>query len=184
MQLHVDSPEAVSIEREDTGEVVCTSPCNKSVPATTRYRIGGKSVRASKPFELDATKSDVKIKVDPGTNRGYWTGIAVLGAGGALAIAGGVTMAVGQANRESVPGPDGTTTELGFTNTMFVGTTLIVAGICAGIWGGAKVLGEKESTVTGNVVKPPPARGDAPRPQQAAWISVPTYSLPIIGGTF
>src|SRR5688572_4284023 len=40
--LHVRSSKTVTVEREDTGAVVCMSPCDKDVPGgPVRYHIGG-----------------------------------------------------------------------------------------------------------------------------------------------
>src|SRR4051794_36298454 len=38
--LHVTSPETVTIQRDDTNEVVCTSPCDKDVPKDGKYHVG------------------------------------------------------------------------------------------------------------------------------------------------
>lgn len=194
VMLHVDSPEVVAIEREDTGEVVCTSPCDRRVPATARYRIGGS--RPSEPFTLDARDGAAKLTVTPASKRDFWAGVAALGAGGALVAGGIVALSLGYANRPEVPGAEGTVTDNSYTDTMIVGTTLVVSGIAAGIWGGATALENRRTTVEGSVVKAPPARGNAQPPRVAsravestrradpAWSAGRTFFVPLLSGVF
>ena len=181
--LHVESPTPVTIET-NSGEAVCTSPCDQLVPAASLYRVGGQ--RPSKPFVLEGKNGHAKISVDPATNRDFYTGVGVLGGGGALAIAGGIVTAVAYGMRsDAVPGIDGTQTDTSYTDGMTVGVTMMVAGIAAGIWGGATMLSNRETTVSGHVQKPPPARGKAPNAiTKAAGLSAPTFFVPVFGGTF
>lgn len=184
VMLHVDSPEVVAIERDDTNELVCTSPCDVKVPATARYRVGGS--RVSAPFVLDARKKDATITVAPASKRGMTIGIVALSAGGALAIAGGITLGVGRASSEGIPA-DGIETSRSYTDSIILGTTLLVTGVAAGIFGGATLLANTKPTVKGDVVKEPPARGDAPSPSRRAAAdaaSPPIFIVPIVGGTF
>lgn len=194
VMLHVDAPQVVAIEREDTGEVVCKSPCDRLVPATVRYRIGGS--RPSEPFTLDARDGTAKLTVAPASKRDFWAGIGALGAGGALVAGGIVALSLGYANRPEVPGAEGTVTDNTYTDTMIVGTTLIVSGLAAGIWGGATALANRRTTVEGSVVKAPPARGDAQPPRVAspavestrrvdpAWSAGRTFFVPLLSGVF
>ena len=159
VMLHVKSDAVVAIEREDTGELVCTSPCDKPVPQGVRYRVGGG--RPSDSFILDAHGGAAKITVDAASKRGFWTGASVLGAGVALAAGGVIALAMGYANQGLVPGADGTVTDTTYSDTMILGTTLVVAGVAAGIYGGATLASNLKSSVTGAIVKAPPARGNA-----------------------
>ena len=187
VMLHVKSDAVVAIEREDTGELVCTSPCDKPVSQAVRYRIGG--ARPSESFVLDAHGGEAKIAVDAASRRGFWTGIGVLGAGAALAAGGVIALAVGYANQGPVPGADGTVTDTTYSDTMILGTTLVVAGVAAGIYGGATFASNLRSRVTGNVVKDPPARGNAQPLRTASahdstWSAGPTIFVPILRGAF
>jgi hypothetical protein len=196
VMLHVKSPDgAVTIEREDTGEVVCTSPCDKAVPATVRYRIGG--YRPSDAFTLDAHGGEAKLEVDAATKSGFWSGALVLGAGASLALGGIVAFALGYASQDTVPGVDGTVTDTTYSDTMILGTTLVVAGVASGIWGGARLASNLQTRVIGNIVKDPPARGTAQPPRTAAlqdstvvrradqtWSAGPTFIVPILKGAF
>jgi hypothetical protein len=175
--LKVDSPRKVAIENVDTGAILCHSPCNVAVPAAARYRVAGS--RPSETFVLDGRKGTANISVDPASKRGLIAGIAVGGAGVALLTAGIVVLSVAAAEKDETPlaGRDGTTTESGFTDAMYGGTVMVFAGIAASIWGGANVMNNWKTTVSGNVVRQlPPSRAQVP-PAQALMI-------PIIGGSF
>ena len=185
-----DAPTGVielSPEREDTGELVCTSPCDKPVPQGVRYRVGGG--RPSDSFILDAHGGAAKITVDAASKRGFWTGASVLGAGVALAAGGVIALAMGYANQGLVPGADGTVTDTTYSDTMILGTTLVVAGVAAGIYGGATLASNLKSSVTGAIVKAPPARGNAQplrtvSARDATWSAGPTVFVPILKGAF
>jgi hypothetical protein len=175
--LHVDSPRTVAVENVETGAILCHSPCDIAVPATARYRIAGS--RPSDVFVLESRNGTAKIDVAPASKRGLIAGLAVGGAGVALLTAGIVVLGVATADRDEtpVPGRDGTTTETGFSDAMYVGTFMVLGGIAAGIWGSANVLGNWKTTVSGNVVKQlPPSRAQVP-PAQA-------LVIPIVAGSF
>jgi hypothetical protein len=180
--LHVASPATVRIERDDTGEVVCTSPCDKNVPATAHYHIGGH--RPSPSFVLvppSSGRADVRVK--PGSKTTFWTGVGALGLSGLL-IGGGVgTLVYGYSERAPVQGGDGTETDNTYTDFMIVGTSLLIVGVVAGIWGGATVIANASTSVRGNLNTG--ARVDTPaRPQQSAGGLPRSTFVSILGGTF
>jgi hypothetical protein len=168
--LHVESPRKVAVENVETGAILCHSPCDLAVPATARYRIAGS--RPSDTFMLASRKGSTTISVDPASKRGLVAGLAVGGAGVALAAAGAILLSVATAEKDETPlaGRDGVTTESGFTDAMYAGSVMVFAGIAAAIWGGANVMNNWKTTVTGNVVKQTP-------PAQA-------FLFPLIGGSF
>lgn len=182
VKLHVESPSVVAIERVDTGELVCTSPCDVSVSAAVAYRVAGS--RPSKAFYLDASrKTDLTVTVRPASKRGSVIGWTLLGGGIAALGAGVATLAVGQADRG--PMPDDGVTHNGFTDAMIIGTALTLAGTALGIAGGSIVLGNRETKVRGNVAPARPSKGLAPQPTiKAAAPSAPALFVPILGGTF
>ncbi len=182
VKLHVESPSVVAIERVDTGELVCTSPCDVSVSAAVAYRVAGS--RPSKAFYLDASrKTDLTVTVRPASKRGSVIGWTLLGGGIASLGAGVATLAVGQADRG--PMPDDGVTHNGFTDAMIVGTALTLAGTALGIAGGSLVLAHRETAVRGNVAPARPSKGLAPQPTiKAAAPSAPALFVPILGGTF
>jgi hypothetical protein len=178
--LHVASPDAVSVANSETGEVVCTSPCDKPVPSSGRYKIVG--ARPSPDFTLTRTSGKADVKVKPGSKRDFWLGVGGLGLGGAL-IGTGVTLLIyGVETREPVPGGDGETTDNTFTDLMALGTTLTIAGTVAALWGGATVLANAQTKVRGDLNT---ARIDVPRSSNNTARSLPkATSIPLFVGTF
>ncbi|HVH47624.1 MAG TPA: hypothetical protein VM925_35055 [Labilithrix sp.] len=187
VRLHVKSTDgSVAIERADTGEFVCTSPCDREVPATARYRIRGS--RPGGTFILDSRSGAARITVDPATSKGFWTGALTLGAAGALVGSGALALALGYTSQGPVPGSDGSISDTSYSDTMIAGTFLVVAGLAAGIFGGATLAANLQSRVNGNVLKDPPARGTAQPLRTAtagpAWSAGNTFYVPLLGGTF
>src|SRR5258708_2938290 len=76
--VHIDSPSAVDLEHDDGSKwvVVCTSPCDKALPASGEYRINGAGVRASSAFGIEPG-SRRTLSVEPGSS-GAPTGALVV----------------------------------------------------------------------------------------------------------
>lgn len=158
LTLVVHSNETVRIENADTGEVVCTSPCEKSVPAHARYRIGG--FRPSPDFVLKPGKSGRSdIRVKPAHASTYWLGVGALGLGGALLGAGIGVLIHGVNTRPEVQGGDGTETDNTYTDTMAAGTGLAILGVVSAIYGGATMVSNYSTKVRGDLT---PSRGETP----------------------
>jgi hypothetical protein len=175
----VASPDAVSVANSETGEVVCTSPCDKPVPSTARYRIVG--ARPSPDFTLTRTTGKADVKVKPGSKRDFWLGVGGLSLGGAL-IGTGVTILIyGVETRDPVPGSDGETTNNTFTDLRALGTTLTIAGTVAALWGGAAVLSNAQTKVRGDLNT---ARIDVPRSNNNARALPKATNIPLFVGTF
>jgi hypothetical protein len=190
--LHVTSSALVTVEREDTGEIVCTSPCDKTVPADVTYRVGGH--RPSPSFALKRPENGrVDLHVKPGSKAGFWTGVGGVALGTALLGGGIATLIYGVANRNAVPGPDSETIDNSYTDVMTLGTVLILGGIFIGAGGGAFVASNASTSVSGDVRMTESPRvtgsraGDAvPRSQPAppfAALPRPTY-VSIFSATF
>jgi hypothetical protein len=117
----------------------------------------------------------------------------VLGAGGAVAL-GGIVLDVIAAGKNQVSGQGGsgdtTTTQNAKTDLLFGGTTMIIAGIVAGIYGGSLILGSRHGTrtdVDASRGAPPPATGSTDavtRTVQASLASSPSFVLPVVGAKF
>ncbi len=188
--LHVDSPSPVSIEkRADANapwEHVCESPCDQHVPIEGEYRVTGTDVNESKPFQLHTRGDTATIKVTPGSPGKARTGWIVLGAGGAVAIAGIIVDAVGT-GQGHIAGADGATTDNSRTDFYFVGTSLLIVGALGAIYGGSMVLDNAHSGVEGTVMESPPARGSndpVTHTAQAALAGAPRFVLPILSLKF
>jgi hypothetical protein len=182
----------VRVENSATGEVVCTSPCDKNVPATIRYRIGGGGFsRPSSEFVLASQDGKADLRVKPARRTAFWTGIGALGLGGVL-IAGGVAiLAYGVGNRPQVVGGDGETTNNTFTNTMALGTGITILGTVAGLWGAATAIGNASTHVDGDVSSATsvPSHASAPSGTRAlaqqSLVSLPRSNfVPLLAGTF
>jgi hypothetical protein len=183
--LHVATSAPVTIVRDDTGETVCASPCDKNVPANGRYRIDG--ARPSPAFSLaPGAEGRANVKVAPGSKGEFWLGIGIMGLGAGLLTGGIATLLYWTANKPAVPGGDGVDTDNRYDYAMMAGTGLVLLGTIAEIYGGATVITNLRTKVKGNVqqakasdlpVRQSPsnvAAGSLPRPS----------SVPIFGGTF
>jgi hypothetical protein len=93
--VHVASPSPVDLESELPGEGwqrVCSSPCDKALPAGHSYRVGGAGVRPSSAFALEPG-AHVTMQVEPVSSASRVGPILVTVAGGiALAPVVGVTV--------------------------------------------------------------------------------------------
>jgi hypothetical protein len=202
--VRIDSPAPVVLEQEDepkseSFKPACDSPCEKRLPTGVRYRVvpkeAGADLRPSKPFYLDTQGDTLRLKVKPATKSDETNGIIVMGASGAVFVAGVVTLIVGFANRTTVqPGIDGSVSDRSYPDTMWVGSALTVGGLVGGIVGTSMYLKSKNSEVVGGVQAPPPAQGRAPSPGRsvgtatgaggASWEMPRAHTFPILRGSF
>jgi hypothetical protein len=118
------------------------------------------------------------------------TGWILLGGGGALALAGIVVDAVG-AGQNQVSGQGGagdtSVTQHQKFDLLFAGTTMIIAGVAAGIYGGSFVLQSKRDNQDASSAPPPPAQGSTDpvtKAAQASLASAPTVVVPVLGARF
>ena len=181
--LHVVTPDPVTIERDDTGETVCASPCDKNVPANGRYRIGG--ARPSPVFGLAPSKEGkANVKVAPGSRGEFWVGVGIMGVGAGLLGGGIATLLYWNANRPAVPGGDGVNTDNRYTYAMMAGTGLCILGTVAEIWGTASVINNIRTRVKGNVQQAKAPRIDLPSRPSMAEALPRSNDVPLVGGTF
>jgi hypothetical protein len=101
--VHIDSPHAVDLQIKDPNEddryqTVCTSPCDKWVPAFGQYRVvvagldrpgqAGRDPQSSRDFSLPANAQYDAITVKP---RSLWMAVSgplLAGVGGAMMVIG------------------------------------------------------------------------------------------------
>jgi hypothetical protein len=196
--VHVDSPKAVSLEkRADANspwQFVCNSPCDIPVPTSDQYHIVGVDLNDSRPFVLDASLGDkVTLDVAPGNHNKATHGEWILLAGGALAVGGIVTLLVGSKNND-VAGDTGVAANSQNTDVIFVGSALIVAGLVAGITGGAFMYDNAHTKVEGGIGAVPDKKTDVKVQMTAARLPqwredtgpqlAPTRSVSFLQGTF
>jgi hypothetical protein len=117
------------------------------------------------------------------------TGWIVLGAGGAVTIGGIVLDAIAggknQVTGQGGPG-DTTTTQNQKTDLLFAGTTMIVAGLVAGIYGGSLIVAANKQNADASR-DAPPATGSSDavtKTAQASFTSAPSVMIPVVGAKF
>lgn len=192
--VHVDSPSPVVLEKRASDkaswERVCESPCDVKAPVDAQYRITGTDISESKPFMLQTRGDMAMIKVTPGSHGKATAGWIVLGAGGAALIGGLILnlIGTGQNHIAGQGGPgDTATTDTDRANLFWVGSSLMVAGVVAGVYGGSLILNGAHSGVEGSVQSPPPAQGSndgVTRVAASQTGRAPALMIPILRGTF
>ncbi len=185
--VHIDAPRQVALERQTANPKVwievCQSPCDKRVPASGNYRIGGSGVRASRTFVLDAgTEDRVFIEVDPGSKGWFVGGIVITSLGGATMLIGLMLAAIGSAASSSFSTHDNSLTTAGLT-TAAVGALVAVGGLVA-------LTSNSSSTATRTSVPSTAAGGNDVSKRAPTWTSSPTLGattpivLPVFTATF
>jgi hypothetical protein len=85
--VHIDGSEADRLEVKAAGDQdewspVCTTPCDRPVPAGYSYRIAGDSIRTSSPFTIDPQQGGRQTLVVSEASRGAFVlGIVGMGVG-------------------------------------------------------------------------------------------------------
>jgi hypothetical protein len=148
--------------------------------STTANATAGTAGAAAAPD--DGQKDQDKIK----------TGWILVGVGSAVGIAGIVINIVG-ANSGKVAGEGGpgdtANTDNTRTDLYFLGTTLIVAGVVTGVYGGSMVWSGNNPDKAKSEEKPEKDKDEAridnvTKVAQARFASAPSFIIPIIGATF
>ncbi len=130
----------------------------------------------------DSQKDDNKIR----------TGWILVGVGSAVGVAGIIINIVG-ANSGTVAGQGGAgdtaNTDNTRTDLYFLGTTLIVAGVVTGVYGGSMVWSGNNPDKVKVEDKPERTKDEAQsdnvtKVAQARFASAPSFVIPIIGATF
>jgi hypothetical protein len=101
--VHLDGSAAASLERLDGSEWVweCKAPCDLRLPRSDRYRIVGKGIHESDPFELIASPgSDETIHVRASSKARSTAGAIVFLSGLVGAVSGLIMFEVANANND------------------------------------------------------------------------------------
>jgi hypothetical protein len=207
VEVHVDSTNWwMSLEHRSgpnaPWEPACEEKCDKRLPVADEYRVVGVGLSPSRPFTLDGSKGDkITLKVVVGEHRKEKVGMWVLIGGGALIVAGILTIAIGSHPSETFQA-DGTTNNTNF-DILTVGTGLIVGGLIASIYGGATWYNNTHSHVGGDTIGAPGPVSKDPKddasllsPKPVFWGSTeqtgmrmqgsvaPVFQIPIINRSF
>jgi hypothetical protein len=193
VEVHLDSPAPVSLERRAPGgttwENVCTTPCDVKTSSIAEYRVVGTDLNDSKPFMIDGTKERVNLTVAPGSKGRADAGLYILVGGGIITIAGVAVLFLGS-DKNGAMLADGQTHNAHY-NAMFWGGALVLAGVTTGIFGAGWMLGNRHSDVSGDVskvIEEKPAPGAAPSGGGAAEVKFstssrqPTWNTPKLSG--
>jgi hypothetical protein len=160
---------------------VCWSPCDTRTWAHDTYRVVGEGIEPSKAFDLPAAQNGkVHLRVKPASQAKRLGGMGLLGGGGVLALAGIIGIAAGHSPSQTFS-TDALTHNANY-DVMTVGTLLIVAGVAAGITGGAWIYDTSASTVApASSAAPPPPTTQGALPPAPAGVGL---HLPLLGGRF
>lgn len=181
--LHIASSQPVGLAREDNGEVVCQSPCDKPVPADVKYTVVGG--RPSTAFMVVGDDGHAALSVRKASNGKFWAGVAVDVVGAALIGTGIGVLVYGVNHKDPIAGNDGTDTDTAYTDRMSLGAGLCVAGVVAAVVGTYYILNNASTKVRGDVREAKSTQFPARSSSAAALVSpVPVYTAPIFGGTF
>jgi hypothetical protein len=171
VEVHINSERKVNLEKRDSAgsawEFVCSSPCDVVASVSPQYHVVGDDLNASQPFVLDASAGNkLTLDVTPGVHNKAKTGALVV-AGGAALIIGGVVVLLAGSKSTTAPGDNGTETNNQNTDFISVGSILIVAGVIAGLGGGALMYDNAHTKVEGSIGDVPERHGDA-KPKSGA----------------
>jgi hypothetical protein len=177
--VHINSPKSVSLEKRSGAtspwEHVCNSPCDVATSSTAEYQIVGETLNDSKPFLLDASQGDkITLDVTPGVHNKAALGGWVVAGGAVLAVGGIVTLVAGSKSNY-VAGDNGTGTPNSNTDWIFVGSGLIVAGVIAGLTGGAFMFDNAHTKVDGAIGAVPDKETDVKPQVQVTASRLPTW---------
>jgi hypothetical protein len=131
------------------------------------------------------------VQVTPGIKKKATQGWFIVGGAGAAVVVGAVIAAVGtgegQVAGQGAPADSGTTSSAK-VNFYLVGTTLIIAGLAAGIYGSALALDNARSTVHQNGDRPAPTTTGSSDPfvqrAEALLDGAPRAVVPVFTATF
>lgn len=181
--LHIASSQPVGLAREDNGEVVCQSPCDKPVPGDVKYTVVGG--RPSDAFMIVGDDGHAAVSVRKGSNAKFWTGVAVDVVGAGILATGIGVLVYGVTHKDAIAGNDGTDTDTAYTDRMSLGAGLCVAGVVAAVMGTYYIINNVSTKVRGDVREAKSTQYPPQRSSSAALVSpVPVYTTPIFGGTF
>jgi LPXTG-motif cell wall-anchored protein len=173
--VHMDADDGVVLERIQPGSgrwiLACTAPCDAALPLADEYRIGGRSIRRSRPFVLAGSPGQhIQISVSP-ASKGAFTGGIALSSVGAAALGIGLIVllvgAIGTCTDEDEFGVcDASTPNTGLETT---GAVITLAGVGLMVGGIVLLASNARTRETQTTAFAPPARLDT------AWLRAPMW---------
>jgi hypothetical protein len=200
VEVHIESRDKMVLLEHRIGpsapwEAACEGSCDKRLPVSDEYRVLGTGLNDSRAFNLDGTKDRVVLKVVAGEHKRETIGKIILIGGGALIVAGILTIAIGSHPSETFQA-DGTTNNTNF-DILTAGTALILGGLVGGVYGGATWYNNRHSHVGGDVQGNTPTRdprdvnkedASIPRPELTGMRTpapmAPIFQIPLINRSF
>jgi hypothetical protein len=181
VDVHIDTPRAVRLEKRagSSWEMACYSPCDTRMAVTPEYRIVGDGLNDSEPFTLEASKGHVTLKVDPGTQGGQTRGVWTLIGSGAVLAGGAAVILLGAKKHTDAQG----VLQQSSTNSIFIGSSMMLAGVIGGLVGGSWYVQNAHTGVAGDVGHVTREKGQAKATtKKAAQLDrEPTWNAPSIG---
>ena len=177
--VHINSARAVSLEKRSSGtsawEHVCNSPCDAATSVNDEYQIVGEDLNDSVPFILDGSHGEkITLDVTPGVHNKAARGGWIL-AGGAVLTVGGIVTLVAGSKSNYVAGDGGVGTSNSNTDWIFVGSALVLAGVVAGLTGGAFMYDNAHTKVEGAIGAVPDKKTDGKGQVQVTAMRFPQW---------
>jgi hypothetical protein len=184
VEVHLDTPRRVRLDRrkdESSPWVeVCWSPCDTRTWADATYRVVGEDVVPSETFTLPPAKDGkVSLDVKPASRNKRNAGWVTLGGGVALTVAGAIV--AGAASKATDTFSNDGQTHNSHYDAVAAGTIMMIAGVAAGLTGGAWAYEGTQTRVGASDAQAPapPSSGSA-RPAQPGF----AFALPLLSGRF
>lgn len=157
--LQADHPDATLMRRGAAGwEPVCRAPCQAMLDPEDHYRVDGRGLRPSRPFQLPRGRDPVQLRTSVGTSSQHGWGIVLLIGGGAIGFVGSQVLLTGLL-LTAFDEPDGLERTESASSVTAVGAVMTVGGLATGIAGLLMLTGNRTTvTLVGRQGSPPEPR--------------------------
>jgi hypothetical protein len=170
--VHVVSERSVTLERRgasdeaDDWRPVCSGPCDMELSLRAEYRIAGRGLRKSAPFELEARPGErIEIDVKVGTTGGLVGGIILVSTGPVVGLIGLALVAVANADQQTAQSL-GQTSQDGTAKG--VGVVLGIGGLAMTLGGILMIVNNGHTHLSQEPLRAGP-------PENDAWLRLPTF---------
>jgi hypothetical protein len=183
--VHLEASDDARLERDITGDgnwvSVCAAPCDKPLPISGDYRIGGSTMRPSRVFRLPGAQGDrVLVTASGGSKAGFYGGIALTAVSGPVVFVSFFIAGIASLVASS-SGDHGAATAAAAGWTVF-------AVSAAGLIGGIVLIVNNARTGVEAGERAPGAPVDAwrwtPTWHEASLAAPPVLGVPVLSGAF